>query len=98
MMKNVFSISILLALQPVFAEPKRTIIDSFTSSGVPVISVITLFLAVIFFFVKGHLGVTFRANKKSVLIALLMITLFAWPFKYFKQKTVDSNRNSIRRP
>ena len=95
--KKVLLISGLLALQSVFAASKdRTIIDSFTSSGIPVISIVTLFLAIVFFFVRGHFGISFRANKKSVLIALLMIALFAWPFKYFKKNTVDSNSLPIK--
>ena len=68
-----------------FAGSNRTIEDSFTSPGVPVISIITLSLTFFFYLVKDSLGSAFRANKKATLVALLMISLFAWPFKYFKE-------------
>ncbi len=60
------------------------------SSGIPLISIVTLILAVVFYFVKDRFGVTFRANKSSILIALLLLTLLAWPFKFFIKKEKKS--------
>ena len=68
-----------------FVGSNRPIEDSFTSSWVPVISLITLILTLFFYLAKDSLGSTFRANKKATLVALLVISLVAWPFKYFKE-------------
>jgi len=82
----------LIAHKVSFSASNQSIVTSFNSPGIPVISIITLCLAIIFFFVKDYFGMTFRANKKSVLIALLMISLFAWPFKYFIKQHKEHNQ------
>ena len=53
-----------------------------SQAGIPVISILSLLLAVVFFVVRDKFGTSFRVNKTAVLVALLTITLLAWPFKF----------------